>query len=151
MSTNANDETLRKYMLKEIDLIQDIIKRMANNSFLIKGWTITLVVASLLLKGPRYQAWIAFIPLLMFWFLDAYFLWQEKMYRELYSWVVSNRLKTNEFLFDLNAKRFEKSVKCKQQIMLSTTLVWFYGLIGILIVIYVIASFLGMGGWRCFG
>ena len=138
-------------MLKEIELIQDIIKRMANNSFLIKGWAITLVVASLLLKGPRYQAWIAFIPLLMFWFLDSYFLWQEKMYRALYSWVVSNRLSTNEYLFDLCAKRFEKSVDSKYRIMLSTTLVWFYGSIAILIVIYLIVSFVGLGLWQCFG
>lgn len=33
-----------KILLKEIDLAQDVIKRMANNSFIIKGWTITLVL-----------------------------------------------------------------------------------------------------------
>ena len=27
---------------------------------------------ALLLKGVKYQIWIAFIPLLVFWFLDAY-------------------------------------------------------------------------------
>jgi hypothetical protein len=137
-------------MLKEVELIQAVIKRMASNSFLIKGWTITLVVATLLLKGPRYQAWIAFIPLLMFWSLDAYFLWQERMYRQLYSWVVSNRLKTSDHLFDLNARRFEKSVQSKYRIMLSITLGWFYGLIGTLIVIYIIASFVGTEWWHCF-
>ena len=61
-------ETLNKYMLKEIDLIQDIIKRMAFNSFMIKGWAITLIVIALLLKGAEYQVWIAFIPLLVFGF-----------------------------------------------------------------------------------
>ena len=35
---------------------------MAFNSFMIKGWTITLVVVTLLLKGTAlYQTWIAFI------------------------------------------------------------------------------------------
>jgi hypothetical protein len=148
MSTSPDNEALRSYLLKEIELIQDIIKRMAHNSFLIKGWTITLVVASLLLKGPRYQAWVAFIPLLMFWFLDAYFVWQERMYRELYSWVVSNRLKTTEHLFDLDAKRLEKNVQSKYRIMLSITFGWFYGVIGILIVMYVAVSFVGIGCWR---
>ncbi|MBW8004043.1 MAG: hypothetical protein FVQ80_18960 [Planctomycetes bacterium] len=80
-----NKESLKEYMLKEIEIIQDIIKRMAFNSLMIKGWAITLVVVSLLLKGTdKYQIWIAFIPLLVFWFLDAYFLWQERLYRELY-------------------------------------------------------------------
>lgn len=147
MNTETKDDQLRGYMLKEIELIQDVIKRMASNSFLIKGWTITLVVASLLLKGPRYQAWIAFIPLLMFWFLDAYFLWQERMYRALFSWVVSNRLRTTDHLFDLDAKRFKDSVDSVYRTMLSTTLGWFYGLIGTLIVIYVVASFVGIGCW----
>ena len=147
MNTETKNDQLRGYMLKEIELIQDVIKRMASNSFLIKGWTITLVVASLLLKGPRYQAWIAFIPLLMFWFLDAYFLWQERMYRALFSWVVSNRLRTTDHLFDLDAKRFKDSVDSVYRTMLSTTLGWFYGLIGTLIVIYVVASFVGIGCW----
>ena len=140
MSSDTKDEISRTYMLKEVELIEDIIKRMGSNSFLVKGWTITLVVASLLLKGPRYQAWIAFIPLLMFWFLDAYFLWQEKMYRELFAWVVNNRLKTTDHLFDLNANRFKDVVQSKYRIMLSTTLLWFYGSIALLTVIYQVGS-----------
>jgi len=52
----------KEYMLKEVDIIQDVIKRMAFNSFMIKGWAITLVVVTLVLKGTEYQVWIAFIP-----------------------------------------------------------------------------------------
>jgi len=129
-------EGLREYMLKEIDIIQNIIKRMAFNSFLIKGWAISLVVIALLLKGTEYQVWIAFIPLLVFWFLDAYFLWQERMYRKLYDWVIKNRLKTDEYLFDMNAYRFKDEVQSRFRIMFSITLGWFYGSIAILTVIY---------------
>jgi len=32
-----NKESLKEYMLKEIEIIQDILKRMAFNSFMIKG------------------------------------------------------------------------------------------------------------------
>jgi len=32
-----NKESLKEYMLKEIEIVQDIIKRMAFNSFMIKG------------------------------------------------------------------------------------------------------------------
>lgn len=135
-------ESLKEYMLKEIDIIQDIIRRMAFNSFMIKGWAITLVVVTLLLKGTEYQVWIAFIPLLVFWFLDAYFLWQERMYRKLYDWVINNRLKTDEYLFDLNAYRFKDEVQSRYRIMFSITLGWFYGSIAILIVIYSVFIFL---------
>lgn len=54
-------EGLKEYMLKEIDIIQDIIRRMAFNSFLIKGWAISLVVIALLLKATEYQAWAGFM------------------------------------------------------------------------------------------
>jgi len=130
------NDILREYMLKEIEIIQDIIKRMASNSFIMKGWAITLVVVTLLLQGSKYQVWIAFIPLIVFWFLDAYFLWQERMYRKLYDWVRNNRLKTDEFLFDMNAYRFKDTVQSRFRIMFSITLGWFYGSIAILVIIY---------------
>jgi len=137
MVNMENKENLKEYMLKEIDIIQDIINRMAFNSFIIKGWTITLVVVSLLLKGiEKYQVWIAFIPLIVFWVLDAYFLWQERMYRKLYEWVINNRLKTEEYLFDMNAYRFKNKVQSIPRIMFSLTLGWFYGSIALLIIIY---------------
>ena len=131
-------EELKEFMLKEIEIIQDIIRRMAFNSFMIKGWTITLVVIALLLKGARYQIVIAFIPLLVFWSLDAYFLWQERLYRRLYNWVIQNRLKTEEFLLDMNAYRFRSEEQSRWRIMFSVTLGWFYGSIFILILIYAI-------------
>jgi len=142
-----NKESLKGYMIKEIEIIQDVIKRMAFNSFMIKGWAITLVVVSLLLKGTdKYQIWIAFIPLLVFWFLDAYFLWQERMYIKLYEWVISNRTKTDEYLFDMNAYRFKDTVQSRIRIMFSITLGWFYGSIAILIVIYSVFLFLVQKG-----
>ncbi len=136
-----NKNNLKEYMLKEIDIIQDIIKRMAFNSFMIKGWAITLVVVTLLLKGTeKYQVWIAFIPLVVFWFLDAYFLRQERMYRVLYDWVINNRLKTEEYLFDMKTRRFENEVQSIPRIMFSITLGWFYGFIAILVIIYTLIT-----------
>jgi len=130
--------SLKEFMLKEIDVIQGIIKRMAFNSFVIKGWAITLVVVTLLLKGANYQVWIAFIPLLVFWFLDSYFLQQERLYRKLYKWVIHNRPNTEEYLFDMATYRFKDEVQSRFRIMFSITLGWFYGSIAILIVIYAI-------------
>jgi len=139
-------EELKEFMLKEIEIIQDIIKRMASNSFMIKGWTVTLVVVTLLLRGSKYQVLIAFIPLFVFWFLDAYFLWQERLYRRLYNWVIENRMNTDEYLFDMNAYRFKNEERSKLRIMFSITLGWFYGSIFILTLIYAIYVFLQKGG-----
>jgi len=147
MMNVKNKNNLKEYMLKEIDIIQDIIKRMAFNSFMIKGWTITLVVVTLLLKGTeKYQVCIAFIPLLVFWFLDAYFLRQERMYRILYDWVINNRLKTEEYLFDMKTRRFENEVQSIPRIMFSITLGWFYGSIAILVIIYTLILLIMKGG-----
>jgi len=142
---NYTREELKEFMLKEIEIIQDIIKRMAFNAFMIKGWAITLVAVTLLLRGSKYQVLIAFIPLLVFWFLDAYFLWQERLYRRLYDWVIRNRPQTDKYLFDLNAYRFKNEEQSKLRIMFSTTLGWFYGAIFGLTLIYAIYVFLQKG------
>ncbi|MFH1934317.1 MAG: hypothetical protein ABIN18_22435 [Pseudomonadota bacterium] len=131
-----NQENLKECLFKEINLIQDVIKRMASNSSMMKGWAITLVVVTLLLKGSIYQVFISFIPLLSFWVLDAYFLRQERMYRKLYDWVITNRLKSNEYLFNMNAYRFKEEVQSTCRTMFSITLAWFYGLVSILIIAY---------------
>ena len=74
--------------LKHLEFIQNAINRMANNSFIIKGWCITLAVAliALLEKEDINKCYIAFsfLPLLFFWFLDAYFIKVERQYRKLY-------------------------------------------------------------------
>jgi hypothetical protein len=136
MATDYPKNELKEYMLKEIDVIQDTIKRMAFNSFLIKGWAITLVVATLLIKRSDQEAWMALIPLLVFWVLDAHFLWLERMYRCLYDWVIQNRLNTSDHLFDMNALRFIKDVQSRFRIMFSITLGWFYGGIALLVVVF---------------
>lgn len=133
----VDKETLREYLLKETELVQGIISRMANNSFLIKGWSVTLVVASLLFKGVFYHHFVALIPWLIFWCYDAYFLRLEKLYRKSYDWLINNRLDNDRFLLDMAKdsleERFGKEVPCLSQIAFSKTLVIFYGILFIII------------------
>lgn len=73
--------------LKHLEMLQQVITRMANNSFLIKGWSITLVSALLAFAAKdeiHIMAWIALLPCVAFWILDAYFLRQERLFRKLY-------------------------------------------------------------------
>lgn len=133
-----NKDEATKCFLKEIEIIQGVINRMANNSFLIKGWTITLIVGSLLFKSEPIMAWIAIIPIIGFWGLDAYFLRQERLYRKLYAWVIENRLLSNEHLFSMNTNRFTEGVGSSIRTMLSKTLLAFYGGIMVLTVTYIL-------------
>jgi hypothetical protein len=136
-----DSETLREYLFKEVEIVQDVISRMGNNSFLIKGWAVTLIVASLIIKGAMYHHYVAFLPLFVFWCLDAYFLRMERLYRKLYDWLIINRQKSEEFLLDMNKasleKRFGKEVRCMLQAMFSKTLVTFYGVLFVIIIVAV--------------
>lgn len=129
---------------KEIDLIQNCIDRMAKNSFMLKGWAISLLAVVLALTAdklnPLFLFCSVFIPLLCFWYLDAYFLRTEKMYRKMYEWVLKERKEGRmDFQYDLEPKRFKEEVKSHFCIMFSTTLGVFYGipsLVVLLVIIY---------------
>jgi hypothetical protein len=55
---------------KHLELVQGIVTRMARNSFLLKGWTVTLVAAIFALTAKdsniNYSA-LAFLPALTLW------------------------------------------------------------------------------------
>ena len=73
--------------LKHLEFIQAVITRMNSNSFLIKGWMISLVAALFALAAKdanlRYVM-VTYITVPAFWVLDAFYLSQERQYRGLY-------------------------------------------------------------------
>lgn len=73
---------------KHLDYIQTTIIRMSNHSFVIKGWSITLIVALLafLIKENSRQPFftISYAVVVLFWLLDGFFLATEKRFRKLY-------------------------------------------------------------------
>ena len=81
--------------IKHLEMIQAIITRMAQNSFMIKGWSLTLVVAmfAFVPKTACLFIPIAIIPVLIFTCLDAYYLQLERRYRKLYD-IVRNKDET---------------------------------------------------------
>lgn len=99
-------ENNRVILEKEIDLIQACINRMAQNSFMVKGWTITLIAVVLALLPENFDVTllcsVGIIATLCFWYLDAFFLKTERLYRWKYDWVIARRLETTEYAYDLN-------------------------------------------------
>ncbi len=92
---------------KEIDLIQNCIDRMSKNSFACKGWNLTLIAGVTALFTEEinriYLIIIVMCINLCFWWLDSFYVLQEKKYREKYCWVIKNRKEGNEeWLYDLN-------------------------------------------------
>lgn len=100
-----DDKTLR-ILEKEIDLIQSCINRMAQNSFIVRGWAITLITFALALISKsvdlKLLCGILLVVAVCFWYLDAFFLKMERLYRWKYEWVIANRQQNETFLFDLN-------------------------------------------------
>lgn len=73
--------------IRHLEMIQGVISRMANNSFLLKGWAVTLVAGIFTLAAKdadKLYFIIAYIPIVVFWGLDSYYLLQERLYRSLY-------------------------------------------------------------------
>lgn len=94
-------------MCKEIDLIQGCINRMCNNSFMCKGWLLSIIIAILALLPENINrksiCIIIILANICFWWLDSYYLQQEKFYRWKYEWVIANRMSGElKFLYDLN-------------------------------------------------
>lgn len=85
---------------KHLEFIQGVINRHNSNSFMIKGWAITIVAAFLALMGTINEPYLSFIalgPTLMFWVLDSMFLANEKCFVSLYNCVANgNKLSINK-------------------------------------------------------
>ena len=127
-----------KILIEEVKVSQDIIKRMSSNSFSVKTWTITLVVATLLFKGTNNHIFIAFIPLFAFWFLDSYYLQQERLFRQVHNWIVIYRPEHDDELFNMNPTRFKDKVETVLRIMFSISTLPFYGGIFIMLISYIL-------------
>ena len=116
--------------VRHLEMIQGVIERMARNSFLLKGWAVALVVASLWLTGRgefhgAMAGGLVIVMVVAFGWLDHYYLQQERMFRELYNFVRKEE-KTD---FSMNAQHHMETVvkrrRCGKK--LPNTLLWFYG------------------------
>lgn len=79
-------------VLGHLQIVQGVIQRMAENSRSCKVWCITLVSAILVLSARPDQSQhtlIAFLPTLLFWALDSYYLALERGFRDSYKALVS--------------------------------------------------------------
>ena len=73
---------------KHLDHIQAVITRHNSNSFMIKGWAITICTVVLTVAGTWKEpviALVALVPVFVFWVLDSFYLANERCFVSLYS------------------------------------------------------------------
>jgi hypothetical protein len=126
--------------LKHLELIQNVISRMAGNLFYLRGWVVTLIAGVLVLltqlDGGKLPIIFLTAMTILFWCYDGYFLAQERMYRDLYNKV--RKMNEEEIDFSMDTSEFKGKVQniiifC----MFSPSLRYFYGSL-LLATLYVI-------------
>jgi len=67
-------------VIRHLEMLQVVISRMAANSYILKGWTVTIVAGNFILSSTD-SSWelffITYLPILFFWSLDSFYLLQE--------------------------------------------------------------------------
>jgi len=101
--------------------------RLGGNSFSIKGWAVALiaVLGGFAAKDadPRFVLGL-WLPLICFWGLDAFYLRQERLFRELYHAAVNGE--ESAPLYSMNTKPFESKVGRTAKAAFSPTILWLY-------------------------
>src|SRR5437773_11124579 len=111
-----------------LEMIQGVVNRLSQNSFLLKGWSVVLVSSLFALaafNSNPFFVYLTYLPVVAFWGLDAYFLRQERLFRKLYDHV--RRLKANEIDFSMNTDVVKSEVGRMLAVMFSDTLLVFHG------------------------
>lgn len=130
---------------RHLEFVQQIIARMAGNSFLLKGWSVTLTAGLFALAAKdanQAVAAIAFLPVLAFWILDAYYLRQERLFRKLYDHL---RLDDDgDHRFSLDTSPVQDEVAGLFKTMLSSSVALLHG--SLVVAITVVLWLLVRGG-----
>lgn len=147
--TVLNNAGLREILHKEIDLIEAVITRMAHNSFLVKGWILSICAFVITIRQSvplTRLSLLLIVPILSFWWLDSYYLRLERAFRSLYDERLKQRTENNDWsgLYKLNIKQHLIKQQPVRSIMISSSTFPFY--------FFLIAVFLGLaihnGGLR---
>lgn len=114
---------------KHLEMIQKIIGRFAQNSFLIKGWVITVALAGygfyLTNRTKPIFLLLIIIAAVIFWVLDSYYLKQERLFRKLYERRAAD-VNSKKYSYSMNVAEHKDEVHCLICTMLSFPTVLFY-------------------------
>ena len=131
---------------QHLEFIQNIITRMNTNSFQIKGLAVTIVTALMAIYASTPKVIFIFLgipPALLFWFLDSYYLQQERKFRGVYNDVAGLKDIIKVRLYEMPIQKYTKKID-KQfsywNVFFSPTIKWLYLLI--IIFLFIIGTLL---------
>jgi hypothetical protein len=131
-----------------LQMIQGVVNRLSQNSFLLKAWSVVLVSALFALAASDRKVffiYLSYFPAIAFWVLDGYFLWKERLFRALYDKV--RVLNEDDIDFSMDTRELKDKEKSWCDAMFSNTLLIFHGtVIGSIVIIMVIVIILNRGG-----
>jgi hypothetical protein len=134
MATTADDKR------KHLEFIQGVINRMASNSFLFKGWSITIIAGISAFAAKGSSSALMLVPListLLFWSVDAYYLMLERAFRNLYNDVAAKPEGAIDYSMTPDKKNISKAAWAK--VFFTRPILWlFYGTVLIMLIILLV-------------
>lgn len=125
--------------LKHLEFIQAVISRMATNSFLFKGWAITIAAGLAAFAAVESRTALLILALattIMFWGLDGYYLWLERCFIKLHNEVAAKSADNIDFAMEPDKtdalRRWLSTCACRPHLWL------FYGVIIVVDVIGIV-------------
>ena len=103
----------KEQVIKYLEIVQGVVNHSGHDSFLVKGWGMAILVDGIIfIARSQIQSDIALtfiIPIIGFWILDGYFLWQERLFREVY-----DDVRTKESTdFKMDPMKHRNKPKCR--------------------------------------
>ena len=124
--------------IKQLEMLQAVINRMASNSFVFKGWSVTIIAglsAFATSDSNKKLLMVAFLATLLLWAVDAYYLSLERQYRLLYE--KRAKQKPKEISLSMKLSEYSK-LKSWLKALFAPVLLGFFGAASVLIVVTVI-------------
>jgi len=133
-------------------MVQTAIARMAQNSFVLKGWSVTLATGILAVAlGEKQQAfaWLGLLPALAFWGLDAFYLRQEKLFRALHDDVCAAFGTTSAVTFSMDTVKVTNRPASWARLLFNRTVVGVHAPLVAIILVIALALLMKreMGPW----
>lgn len=117
---------------QHLEFIQNVITRMNTNSFQIKGLAITIVTALMVIYASTSKVIFIFLgipPMLLFWFLDSYYLQQERKFRGVYNDVTGLKDIIKVRPYEMPIQKYTKKIDKQfsySNVFFSKTILWLY-------------------------
>lgn len=90
-------------LAEHLKMIQRVIERMSRTQMLLRGWSLSAVVAAGVLDVGDLDARYLIASLsavVLFWCLDGYYLRQERLFRSLYDYVRTSETGDTDYSMD---------------------------------------------------